>query len=324
MSHFLVLVTGDRIGDALLKWPVISGLKRRAPELRITWIASRRASVFNGPLAELVKGTIDTTIEQAHIGLSWLELLRPAPPYQADIVVSTEPKLRHALLDRRIPHQRFISPAARFLLSDVKPVDASRRQVSVQDRLQELFELALGEPIELRHEVPITDTLLAQARQLLPPVREYIGLSPGAGGERKRWPLQRFIETAKTQQALGRTAVFFLGPEEAHLLGDIKAQLPTALFPEYDENQQRRGGAMLSIALAKQLLCAVANDSGGGHILAASGSPLVSLYGHTSAEKFKPRYGPHLAIAAKDFGSTEMTAITVPSVTQGIAKVLAA
>ena len=317
-----MLVTGDRIGDALLKWPVISGLKRSFPNLHISWVAGRRASVFCGPLRELAQGVINTAVENAGIGNSWVEMLRPPPRFAADVVISTEPKMRNAVLAKRIPHQRFISPAANFRFSDVRPSVSGAPMLSVQDRLQQLFELAFDTPIDPYHVVPVAKPVAGLAEKLLPDNKVYIGFSPGAGGPRKRWPLARFIETAKLQNAKGRCPVFFLGPEEQHLLSEIKTSIPTAKFPEYDEAHQRRGGVMLSIALAARMACSVANDSGGGHILAAGAQPLISLYGHTSATKFRPSYGAHSAINAAQFGSQAIDAIPVNAVVESIEREL--
>ena len=107
------------------------------------------------------------------------------------------------------------------------------------------------------------------------------------------------------------------------MYGEISSQLPDAIFPEFDENRRRRGGALLSIALARFLSVSVANDAGGGHLLAAGGQPLVTLYGHTSADKFKPAYGAHLAISASTFNSDAMDAIPVDTVLEAIEQMLA-
>ena len=322
--QLLVLVTGDRIGDALLKWPVIAGLKRAAPHVRLTWVAARRTSVFCGPLAELANGVIDKAVEKAGIGVSWREIFQPPPPYSADVVVSTEPKIRHAILDKRITHTTFISPAAKFIFSDIKPTIVTEATDSVQARLQQLFELAIGKPIRAHHEIPLSISLREQAAQILPAEKTYVGFCPGAGGQSKRWPIENFLATAKAQQRQGRTPVFFLGPEEVHLFREIRNVLPEAIFPEYDANGARISGVLLSIALAARMHCSVANDAGGGHILAAGGQPLVSLYGHTSATKFRPQYGKHIALSASDFGSEEMAAIPAREVGATIDKVLSA
>ena len=172
------------------------------------------------------------------------------------------------------------------------------------------------------HEVALNETLLVEAATLIPKNDTCIGLSPGAGGKSKQWPLKKFIATAVEQQNKGRTVVFFLGPEEESMYNEISSHLPTAVFPEFDENRQRRGGALLSIALAQFMNASVANDAGGGHLIAAGGRPLVTLYGHTSADKFKPAYGPHFAINAATFGSVAMDVIPVNAVLEAIEQML--
>ena len=316
-----MLVTGDRIGDALLKWPAIVGLRSRLPQCHITWIAGRRASVFCGPFAELASGTIDRAVDFASLGANWLELFRPPPEYSADIVISTEPKMRDAILAKRIPHQRFISPAANFFFSDAKPAQ-SFAPSSVAERLQQLFELAIEQPIELHDKVEIKQALISSAAAILGNKDDYIGFSPGAGGKSKRWPLENFLAVASEQEKLGRTPVFFLGPDEEHMLSDIRSKVPNAVFPEFDDQFQRRAGALFSIALAKFMQVSLANDAGGGHLLSAGGQPLVTLYGHTNAKKFSPRYGRHHAITATAFGSQDMDVIPVTAVLEAIEQML--
>ena len=66
-----------------------------------------------------------------------------------------------------------------------------------------------------------------------------------------------------------------------------------------------------------------ANDAGGGHLLAAGGRPLVTLFGRTSEDKFKPPYGTRIAISAREYGGTDMSLIPVQRVTTAIDAVLA-
>ena len=54
---------------------------------------------------------------------------------------------------------------------------------------------------------------------------------------------------------------------------------------------------------------AAPNDPGAGHTLAASGTPLVSLFGPTPAEKFAPGAPVLRIVRAQDFGGEEMDAI---------------
>lgn len=315
----MIHVTGDRIGDALIKWPVIVALKKALPDHRLIWIAGLRKSVFKGSLAVLARGVIDEITDLANVGVQWRELLRPPPVGRFDIVIATEPKLRNAVLLRRVKHRVFISPAANFRLSDRKPARGISYPESVYEQMRCLAALAAGRELKIDAKIEVGEENDRRACELLPDGQEYIGLAPGSAGATKRWPLRCYIELAKHQIRCGLVPVFFLGPEELTMYGEIAPAVPTARFPE---QEGPRGGPLFSIALAKRLTLGVANDAGGGHLLAAGGRPLITLFGHTSEHKFKPPYGRWIAVNARDYGGIEMERIPVARVNEEIAKVV--
>jgi ADP-heptose:LPS heptosyltransferase len=180
------------------------------------------------------------------------------------------------------------------------------------------MSLAAGRPITVERRIAVPEDCVTAAAEYLPAGPCYVGIAPGSGGASKRWPLSRFIEVAAEQSRRGRVPVFFLGPQERAWRGELQEAVPGALFPEYDARGAPRAGALLTIALARQLAVGLANDSGGGHLLAAGGQPMVSLYGHTDERKFAPPYGPRTAIRAKDHGGAEMKRIPVQSVLDAI------
>ncbi|HTH16123.1 MAG TPA: glycosyltransferase family 9 protein, partial [Magnetospirillum sp.] len=79
----------------------------------------------------------------------------------------------------------------------------------------------------------------------------------------------------------------------------------------------------LTIALARRLAAAVANDSGTGHMLAAADVPMVSLFGPTPPEKFAPATQRLIVVRAQDFGADAMDAIPVQAVADALAATLA-
>lgn len=320
-ASILVHVTGDRIGDALIKWPVIVALKTALPEHRLVWLAGRRRSVFSGPLATLAKGVIDEVRDVAGVGVAWSELLRAPYPGTFDTVIATEPKLRSALVLRRIRHRAFISPALGFRLSDRKPAGAYPG--SAFEQFRTLASLAAARELDIRRTFEPGEPFTSVAAALLPAHAGYVGFAPGSAGARKRWPLDRFIELARAQTAAGRKPVFFLGPEELPLLPELRDAVPGAEFPEQAPAAAGHG-PLLSIALARRLDGAVANDAGGGHLLAAGGRGLITLFGHTDPEKFKPPYGTRVAITARDFGGSTMAAIPVSAVATALERLLGA
>lgn len=318
----LVHVTGDRIGDALIKWPVIVALKNAFPSHRLVWIAGLRKSVFSGSLATLAAGVIDEVREFAGVGVSWGELLRPPLPGKYDILIATEPKIRNAILLRRISHEVFISPAVNFHLSDRKPASSYCYPISTFDQMCCLANLAAGRNLDVEAVIDVGEKNAMLARELLPAGSRYIGLAPGSAGPRKRWPLARYIELAMGQVHHGRIPVFFLGPEEYSMQDEISRAIPSALFPEQVARAAKSPSALLSIALAQQISLGVANDAGGGHLLAAGGRPLITLFGRTSEHKFKPPYGERIAITAREYGGTDMALIPVARVAATIDAVL--
>ncbi len=310
----MVHVTGDRIGDALIKWPVIAALKDAFPAHRLVWLAGLRKSVFRGSLAELAAGVIDEVHDFAGVGVRWGELLRPPFPGKFEIIISTEPKIRNAILLRRIAHEVFISPAANFRFSDKKPKPGSHFPNATFDQMRCLANLAAGRELAIDTAIAVGEKNVDAARELLPEGRVYIGLAPGSAGPRKRWPLPRFIELAQSQVGHGRVPVFFLGPDEQSMQDELTRAIPTALFPEQEALATGPQSVLLSIALAQRIALGVANDAGGGHLLAAGGRPLITLFGRTSEHKFKPPYGIRVAITAHDYGGTEMALIPVARV----------
>jgi ADP-heptose:LPS heptosyltransferase len=266
--------------------------------------------VFNGPLAALCAGVIDEVHDFAGVGISWRELLREPYAGHFNILIATEPKIRNALLLKRLSHDVFISPAANFRFSDRRLEPGSVYPESIFEQLHCLAKLSVGHELHIDPQVRVGPENERLAGDLLPADNRYIGFAPGSAGASKRWPLSRFIQLAKKTSLRGLRPVFFLGPDETSMQGQISAALPEALFPE----QSIDGGPLLSIALAARIDVGVANDAGGGHILAAGGRPLISLFGHTSEQKFKPPYGTRVAVNSSDYGGTDMSLIPVERV----------
>jgi ADP-heptose:LPS heptosyltransferase len=244
-------------------------------------------------MADLAAGLIDEIIENAGVGLSPWELLLghsrgPIQGRRFDLIIDTQRIFWTSLSVRRIPHDVFILPAARFLLSSKKPPKGYRFPKSMQRQLLDLLELASGKefPTPRTLDLDLGQNLKDAAERLLPDGPVYIGFAPGSGGPPKCWPLENFIQLARGQGARGRVPVFLLGPKETGWFDHIKAALPDALFPLQDDAIQRDFGfsPMLTIALSERFAAAVSNDSGAGHMFAVGGRPVVILYGVTAPD----------------------------------------
>jgi len=313
-ASVLVVVGLDLLGDGLIKLPFLQTLRARCPAAQITWATLEGPSVFGGALAPLAAGLIDELAAQVGPRGKGLAayLRRPLRGRAFDLTIDTQLGLGTTLWLRRVRTRRFVSAAAGWALSQGRPAQRARAR-SLAGQLRALLAAALGEGPWIATPPALPPVLLGQATALLPAGPRYLGLAPGAGGQHKRWPLERFVALAREAAASGFVPVLLLGPNEAALAPELRLALPAARLPLQDAAAEGlEPGPLLTLALAQRLAVAVANDSGTGHLLAAGGAPLVSLFGPTDAAKFAPAGAA--VIRAQDHGGREMAAIPVAAV----------
>lgn len=311
----LVYSMGEVIGDGLVKLPFVAGLRAAFPDATISWCAAKGSTVYAGALKAVVEGLIDEVVSEGPTGaepLDWLPWVRPFGGRTFDLVIDTQENVRRSIVARRAG-RRFVSAAGRGDLP-----------VTVIDRLAAL--LAEAAPGATLAPLTLTNTRALQAAQaLLPTGPTYVGFAPGAGGQDKRWPLERYIALARAQEARGRTPVFFFGPDEDEDAAATATALPDALFPEAERDDAFGDikGPLLVIALASRLVAAVANDAGPGHMLAAGGAPLVSLQkNRRKALKFRPAADQLELLIAEDYGD-RMDALPLDAVDEALERLLA-
>ncbi len=321
----LVYVGLDLVGDGLIRLPFVRALRNAFPSAEITWLAGRGRSVYAHALAPLVEGLIDEVVEEADVGRSWTELL--ARPLRGtalqgrhfDLVIDSQRRVATTLLVKRIPHRTFVSGTARFRFSELQPGAARPAGPAAVGRLLELVELASGRPADTSPPLVCDLRFDRLAERLLPAGRSYVGFSPGGPSTLLCWPLERFLALAEAQLAAGRVPVIFLGPQESDWAETVSRRLPDALLPLQDEATEGiELSPILTIALARRLSVAVANDTGVGHMFAAADCPLVSLFGPTRPEKFAPLVSRRRVLRAQDHGGTEMACIPQEAVEDAV------
>lgn len=292
------------MGDALIKLPFVRALRHAFPDAELVWIAGRGQSAFAGALAPLMPGLLDRVIEQCGVGAGLRAALGGR---RLDVLIDTQSHVGTTLALRRLWPRRFVTAAARYWLSGVWPPPAYRKPRHLVRRLLDLAAFASGSPADASGVPALPEATRAQAAALLPAGPCYVAQVVGAGGRHKAWPLDHHVALAEALAASGRVPVLILGPEEAALAPALAERLPMAMRP-----LQAAGGAAgvdLTIALGARCAAAVAADCGGGHMMAAAGVPLVSLFGPTDPAKFAPWAERVHLIRAQAFGAAEMSAI---------------
>lgn len=312
---------GEVVGDGLYKIAFLQDLRRRFPDAKITWIAGLGPTTYAGSLAPLVAGLLDEVVENSGIG-AFRQLASPFAPLggrRFDVVVDTQRNVMRTLAAWRIRHGLFISGTAGFIFSERRPADPKAMPRSLIPRLGFLLDLVAKAPDGSPPPVEVGPEYHSRAAELLPDGPVYVGIVPGAGDRSKVWPLDNFMAVAKAQVAAGRVPVFILGPSEQDLQPVLAEAVPQALFPStVAAGDGALGGPALVIALGGRMAAAVANDSGGGHMLALSQVPLVSLFSRADPKKYAPNI-PHLAIVdSKDYGGPDPALTPLPPVLEAL------
>ena len=317
----------DLVGDAFLKLPFLRAMRAAWPSAHITWLVSGQ-SAFASSMASVGAPYLDRVVERCGLGSGrWAELVRPVPrglgPYDLLLDSQARPMLSVSLW--RVPHQRFVAAA-------LATRGAGQHLV---DRLLALVGAAHGQAVRWDlSPVAVPEALRAAAAAALPDAgasdaaRRYVAIAPGAGGVHKCWPMEHFAALARILAERGLVPAVLLGPAEADARASFQAAAPAAIFPEeHPAFAASPGGSqpLRVVAIAERCALGVANDAGPGHMIAAAGTPLVSLFGPTPPAKFRPLM-PRASrvLRAQDFGGTAaMGAIPVAAVAEAVSDLLA-
>lgn len=317
----LVYTDGEVIGDGVIRLPFAAALKQAFPNATLTWLASGY-SVYTNVLKELSDLYIDEVVVIPHRDMPFTDfLLGPAPlrGRKFDLIIDAQRKVKRTLWLKRIAHRMFMSAAANYLLSSRRLPQNHPRFI---DQITALAEAATGTKLTLP-PLPVAPPYHEAARRVLPDGETYVGFIVGAGHPDKCWPLERFIAIARNQQAQGRVPVIFLGPKEQELAQTLRAELPTAIFPLMAEGDIITASPCFTIALGARLRAAVANDSGGGHLLAAGGCNLVSLFrSATVRRKFLPTAPRVIALAPEDYNGSSMSIIPLEAAEKALNSII--
>ena len=179
-----------------------------------------------------------------------------------------------------------------------RPLLTEQRAGASADKKHQAWEyLALMVPGETFAEVPspelkLRDQFCAEvAAKFSAPGGLVIGMIPGAArGPSKRWPAEHFVALAKMLVRDGYAIDLYGGADDRELCESIRAAAGGDI-----RNLAGKTNIKEWAALMRGCALVVANDSGGMHLAAALGRPVIALYGMTDPERTGP-IGKHCVI----------------------------
>ncbi len=138
----------------------------------------------------------------------------------------------------------------------------------------------------------------------------FVAIHPGSGAPRKNWPADRFAALAE-RLAAGRSFLLVEGPADAEAAAPASA-IPGAVHAR--DLPPRVLGTVLARAGVY-----VGNDSGGSHLAAAWGAPVLTLFGPTDPALWAP-VGPRVNVLRAN--DERMDSLELEDVERGAREIL--
>lgn len=279
------------VGDALLSTPAVGAVRRAFP-------AAHLAVLARPPVREVFDGSPD--VDEVIVAparsfgralAAGLALVRDLRRRGFDLAVLLPNAFEAALVAwmARIPHRVGYATDGRGPLL----TRAVRRRAGVLERPQVDYYLgltdALGWPRAGEHpRLPVGPAAEAEAAALLAGAEgdhPWVALNPGSTyGTAKRWPPERYAALAdllRDREGVGIVVVGSPGDREAS-----RAVRQAMRGPALDLTG--RTGLQALGACLRRMACLVTNDTGGMHVGAAVGTPVVAIFGPTDPRTTAP------------------------------------
>lgn len=282
----LLIVRLRSLGDLVLETPAIAALHSWRPDLQIhVLVEPRFAAVFDG----------NPAVSQVIFSRGLLEIARELRQRRFPIVFNQHGGPRSAFLTAasgsalRVCWKGFqFSFLYNVLVPDAKEFYGQAVVHTVEHRISQFYSTGLPRgPIPKAQVFPQAEVIESVkqivSREGIEPGARYAVLQPGARSTGMRWPVEKFAEVARwLRRRHGIKSVVNLAPGDAEMAADVRntmwdcCSVPDAL------------NIRELIALVAQASILIGNDSGPVHLAAATGCPVVAIYGATNPAQWHP------------------------------------
>jgi heptosyltransferase-3 len=276
------------LGDFIMTWPLALGLGRVLAQSRLFYITAAQ----KGALAERA-----LRVESVDMESGWHQLYSAEPnlPEPAQRLLRGTQWIINFVAgenDLWLKNVRAIAPEAKIVSLQLNPPDDSNLHVT-EFMLQQLA----AEPIAKAALEQMLKSVAARGLGVTGALDGPVAIHPGSGSDAKCWPLDRFVELAKSLQAQDRKVQFILGEVELERwpADDVRMLKATA-----DVSTPNSLVALLEIISKSSSF--VGNDSGPGHLSAILGIPTISIFGPRDSERWRP-LGPKVQVVGGEWNS---------------------
>ncbi len=300
----ILIVKLSSIGDVVHTLPAAAWMRRALPDAEIQWVVERRASAIlkNSPaIDQLIE--IDTRAWRSSMFSSdtAIEIRRALAQIKnhsgedapTDIAIDFQGLIKSGFVafasgaTRRVG---FCSNDLRERMSRIFLTEqaATSEKTHVIEKNLALARAALDREMDdsTRYEFPIAISIEDEAfaesavSEFGP---SFAIINPGGGWKTKLWPADRYGQIADwLRKEMGLRSIITFGPGEENLADAV------ATYSKTGAASPRASTIKQFVALARRASLFLGGDTGPLHLAAASGTPIVGLYGPTSPERNGP------------------------------------
>ena len=318
MKSILVFSNGEKIGDGIIKLPLLNELKRRLPNHHLCWMTDQGDTVYTSTLKSISSNYIDKFYEK--VNLNYFFSNKISNKYELekeyfDIIFDTQKSVFRTLTLKRIKHKTFISGSASGIFSDIKLDKRIRNEKKYYlEYLYDLLDLILKKEVDSNFKFPINKNIEIYLKKIFSKNLNYVGIAPGAGEKNKIWPLNNYIEICKYLESKNYQIVFYLGPNEKGYEKILKQNFQNAIFLENEKLLNSFSNIEIIMTSTKFLKFAISNDSGVSHMLSTNYCPLIKLFGPKDSKKFTPNLKNLITVSSSEVNSEKIEDISVKRV----------
>jgi heptosyltransferase-1 len=290
----IAILRRTAFGDIIHTLPAIAAIKKRYPDVQITWITEKGYGKFlqSVPLVDSIIEIGFRSMTRSHGIKGYLGNLRDLTSHRFDVLLDFQGTLKSWLLlklakaERKIGfhHSDTREPlVTSFYTEELEPINEAIHVVEKNLRLLRSIGIATTEIAWPQFEIDSNSDKQINDWQSQNELENFLLINPFTTWKTKNWPLANVSDFClQAQQELGLQPVILWGPGEKEAAEEIASSSggKAVIAPRTDFVQL--------IALLRKSSLYIGGDTGPSHLAAALGVPVVALFGPTDPKRNGP------------------------------------
>lgn len=280
----IAVLRANAIGDFVFVLPALEALRSRFPKAEISLLGREWHRSFlekrAAPVDRVIPVPASVGVNQDDLGedgenLEELEaFFAEMEREEFDVALQLHGGGRHSN-----PFVRRLQPrlSAGLRAPDAEPLDRWTPYVYLQPevfRYLEAVRLVGAQAVCFEPRLEASDQDLEESYQVVPEDGPLVLLNPNAGDSLRRWPLEKFAETAQALESSGARILVSGAKSDRQYCRELLETIGGS-FTQDVSGALSLGGLL---GLLSRCRLVVSNDSGPLHLAAAVGTPTVGIY----------------------------------------------